>query len=355
MRSVLIALLSLLVALPTQADSWCNFSINYIGNKAMGGMHLRGYNTEYGAPHDHFRLSKAADDCELKVYAQAERSGPSRWVACRDFQHLQYQPQEGAASVESYYGTAVSLIGSEYWLLQILAHQNDMHQLITVEGKTLWWPVAERDRGQERFATLERRGSGLYVAETTSAQVYATPDLTDPMPERSFHGDAQYAFFEKLLPGFSADEEYVRYLTDYRWRNQLWHYIDYLEKQVDYLTRHPDRKKPLWGPDEERIDASEGQTYLKASDAFSIGYEVHELVTADDGSQWHRASERIMAHVRLKPIAEEMQDQFDNDSHDHRGKRADTLYSDPIREVYIPHRAADGTVLNVFTSDHYCD
>lgn len=319
MKLFFTCILTFLLPGAVSADSWCGFDLNFVGTKAEG----------YISPGGTI-VDSETGDCVVESLAAPREDAEILHEDCGLFLAFDYQEywryQENERSKPS--------PDSEYYSLQAFGRLKNYREIRLATGESRW--IEFRETGERSadenwyYTSANWKGGAL-----DGAQLYGAPDFDTPLRAPSWHGAVPQAFYEQLYPDLQITDAVIDGLTRVDRGSP---FIAVRSDQAN--TRDKTSEIPI-----ELLALYQATYWLE--DYHGFDYRVIGTRTAEDGSLWHLAEERIAAHV-LREVPEPVQKAFAQKGHN-------TFFSDVIRLVHIPIRDADGVVLNVYLPGPYCD
>lgn len=323
MRRFVVTLAIMSFPISSWADSWCGYNANLIGTKAVS----------YRFPTDR-EIDLANRTCRIRVQNEPAKDIPVTEIACSELQSIDNPccPSDANGFADEYDQH------SEYFAILTFGVRNGMNEVRTNQGLSLWTgqysesvTIVYDDPEDRRYAKIGAGGS-------SSADIfYAAPDFSaEQLDPPTPHGATQQDFFERFYPDLTITPRIVDALVTYEGKQVF--------RDQQYADRHQSRQPD---PLPEDLQALYDLKYWDDQDFFGYDYVVLERLERDDGSVWDRAHEKLSVDP-VRNVSDEVLRVISPNA-------SGTYSSDPIREVFIPIRDKDGTILNVYLGGPYCD
>jgi hypothetical protein len=295
-RACLLAI-SLGLAGPVNADSFCFHEMGMIGTKAIG------YTIPFGPMMSKDTDTSRSDEqsvCRISSYDSPAADGPVRIDDCQNFQHVRSEYVEETDRIftdeEAKAGHAVS----EYFTPLVFAVDDQMAALKLKTGEMRWVKAPNLYRGAPQasnFSVYQDTSAIGSEGGVSSEAFYSQPKAGTETGSPSYSGPVQDAFLDRILPGQPHEEDALQKMTG--------------------------RTDPIFT---------------------GFIYRVTDVVTASDGDIWFELEEHLALSSWSWPA--EVMAIYSED--------AALIKSDPIRTVYVPFKAPDGTIISLLTSGVAC-
>lgn len=302
------------------ADSRCGFETGLIGSTAIG------YETPaFLAPYDQDQnpYEEGSASCAVLTY---ERPGIEGVLSdCDDLVHV---PSRYVADVYRG-GLSLNPSASEYFEIQVFGVQDDYLRARLQDGGEVWVKHSGMVFAYQFDDRFPQNHRGIPWTEpvpgSSVSQLFLEPDLSAPDPE-TMPEAFQLVYSEDWIASHGA----------------------FFEEPVFDLLEALGRLDPL------DIDVHvNGPSY---DSEFAVQYVATDFVTAPDGALWYQADEIMTQAVRWTVERSDI-DALDIPSAQKEAFQSllySVVESEPLRQVYIPYRAPDGTILTVL-SEAFCD